>query len=142
YLLVTLLATIMVSVKGQDVKHCTLLTEKINSSIIRENRIGLDPARTVRVLLPPGYANSVKRYPVVYYCHNIFWSADKLFEDGRLMNLIERGFTSGLVNEFIFVAADYGTPTTGCIYENSPTSGRWLDFTVHELMPFIDSKFR
>jgi hypothetical protein len=140
YLLATLLAT--TGVKGQDVKHCTLLTEKINSSILHENKIGLDPARTVRVLLPPDYANSRKRYPVVYYCHNIFWSADKLFEDGRLVHLIERGFSSGLVNEFIFVAADYGNPTTGCIYENSPTSGRWLDFTVRELMPFIDNKFR
>lgn len=81
-------------------------------------------------------------YPVVYYCHNIFWSAEKLFEDGRLVSLLERGFANGVVNEFILVAADYSTPTTGSVYENSPTTGRWLDFTVKELVPFIDSKFR
>ncbi|MET0535798.1 MAG: alpha/beta hydrolase-fold protein, partial [Steroidobacter sp.] len=28
------------------------------------------------------------------------------------------------------------------IFENSPVNGRWLDFTVRELVPFIDSKFR
>ena len=140
--LVTLLAATAISVLAQDLKHCTLTTEKINSSILRENKIGIDPVRAVRVLLPPGYANSGKRYPVVYYCHNIFWSADKMFEDGRVVTLIERGFASGMVKEFIFVAADYTTPTTGSIYENSPTSGRWLDFTVNELIPYVDNKFR
>jgi len=29
----------------------------------------------------------------------------------------------------------------GSLYENSPVSGRWLDFTTDELVPFIDSQF-
>jgi hypothetical protein len=125
-----------------EIKRGTLITEKLASSILRENKVGLNETRSIKVYLPPGYSNSRKAYPVVYYCHNIFWNAEKMFENGRIVELIERGFTNGLVKEFILVAADYSTSTTGSLYENSPVSGRWLDFTVQELVPFIDSKFR
>lgn len=120
----------------------TLLTKTLESAILRENRTGLDPNRKVKIYLPPGYSNSGKSYPVVYYCHNIFWSPDQMFEDGNLVNLLEKGFANGVVRDFIFVAADYSSPTTGSIYENSPVSGRWLEFTAEELVPFIDSRFR
>ncbi len=119
-----------------------LITEKLPSIILRENRIGLDPNREVRIYLPPGYAQSAQSYPVLYYFHSVFTSSEKQFEDGRLVKLLERGFAEGVVSEFIVVAADYSTPTTGCVYENSPVSGRWLDFTTQELLPFIDNRFR
>jgi enterochelin esterase-like enzyme len=127
---------------GADDKQGKVVTEKLTSTILHDNRVGLDPVRSVKIYLPPGYANSGKAYPVVYYCHNFFSNNEKLFEDGKLVNLLERGFANGVVNEFILVAADYSTATTGSLYENSIVSGRWLDFTAHELVPFIDSKFR
>ena len=125
-----------------EMKHGTLVTEHLASSILRENRIGLDPNRSIKVYLPRGYTGSQKSYPVVYYFHNTYWSPEKLFQDGKLAKLLDRGFANRIVKEFIFVAADYSTPTTGSIYENSPVSGRWLDFTTQELVPFIDSRFR
>ncbi|QIP14539.1 esterase family protein [Spirosoma aureum] len=131
-----------VRVSNVEIKHGTLSTEKLASTILRDNRIGLDTNRDIKVYLPPGYANSSKSYPVVYYCHSIFTNAEKLVGDGTIINLLERGFANGVVNEFIFVVADYSTPTTGSIYENSPVSGRWLDFTTDELVPFIDGRFR
>lgn len=125
-----------ISLKG------TLLTENLTSSVLKENRIGLNPERAVKVYLPPGYSSSKKSYPVVYYLHNTFYNPDKLVEDGKMIDLLERGLSNGTVREFILVAADYSSPTTGSIYENSPVSGKWLDFTVKELVPFIDRKFR
>jgi S-formylglutathione hydrolase FrmB len=65
-----------------------------------------------------------------------------MFEDGRAQRLIERAFADGVVQEFIFVVADYTGPTTGSLYENSPVSGRWLDYTVEEVVPLIDRKYR
>jgi S-formylglutathione hydrolase FrmB len=120
----------------------TLLTEKLTSTILKENKTGLDPVRQVKIFLPPGYETSGKSYPVVYFCHSMFWDTDRMFEDGNIVALMEKAFATGVVNEFIFVAADYRTPSTGSFYENSPISGRWLDFTVRELVPFIDNKFR
>jgi enterochelin esterase-like enzyme len=119
-----------------------VITENLASVILRDNKVGLNPNRQVKIYLPPGYAKSGKSYPVVYYLSNLFWSPEKMFEDGRIVKLSERGFASGLVKEFIIVAADYSTQAAGSIYENSPVSGRWLDFTVNELVPFVDKKFR
>lgn len=119
-----------------------LMTERLESAALRANRTGLDPNRTVKVYLPPGYAESEKRYAVVYYFHSINSSAEKLFEDGNIVRLLERGFADGITPEFILVAADYSSPTMGSWFENSTTTGNWLDFTVDELVPFIDGKFR
>lgn len=129
-------------VMADEVNRGTLLTEQVTSSILKENKIGLNPNRNIKVYLPPGYANSGKSYPVVYFFHSIFWNIEKMFENGNMVKLLDRGIAKGVVRDFIFVAADYSTPTTGCVYENSPVSGRWLDFTVEELVPYIDSHFR
>lgn len=120
----------------------TVLTEHLASAALRDNRIGLDPNRLVKVYLPPTYANSRRAYPVIYYFHTFFWNPEKMFEGGNLQHLLERGFKEGVIPEFILVAADYSTPTTGSFHENSSTSGHWLDFTTQELVPFIDGKFR
>src|SRR6478752_5560177 len=125
-----------------DPKHGTVLTEHLVSTVLRDNHVGLNPDRVVKVYLPPGYADSGKAYPVVYYLHSLNWSAVKMFEDGNLVRLLERGFANRVVPEFILVAADYSTSGLGSLYENSPTSGRWRDFTTEELVPFIDGKFR
>lgn len=77
YLLLVVLMCMQVTfASAQDIKRGTLLTEQLTSSILRENRIGLDPKRKVKVYLPPGYEDSGKAYPVVYYFHNIFWSTE------------------------------------------------------------------
>ena len=120
----------------------SVVTEHLDSEVLRDNRTGLDPRRSVHVYLPPGYTESNRRYPVVYFCHSINWSGPQVFGDGNMANLLERGFAGGVVQEFIMVAADYSSPAMGSLYENSSTSGRWLDFTVQELVPFIDAKFR
>jgi len=69
---------------------------------------------------------SGKSYPVVYYFHTVFSSPDKTLEDGNLVKLMERGFTNSVTREFILVVADYTSPTTGSLYENSTaTAGGW-----------------
>ena len=127
---------------GAEPKHGTVVTEHLSSTVLRDNRVGLDPDRIVKVYLPPGYADSGKAYPVVYFCHSLNWSPVKMFADGNFVGLLERGFANRVVPEFILVAADYSTAGLGSLYENSPTSGRWRDFTTDELVPFIDGKFR
>jgi hypothetical protein len=119
-----------------------LLTERLASTVLRDNRIDLDTNRVVKVYLPPGYETSGRPYPVVYYLHNVGWDAERMFQDGNVIGLLERAFAAGVVGEFILVAADYTTPTGGSVFENSPVSGRWLDFTVDELVPFVDGRFR
>ena len=120
----------------------TVVDELFVSTVLRDNRIGLNPERAMKVYLPPGYAKTGRRYPVVYFLHNAWWSPRQMFEDGRIQRLIERGFADGVVQEFILVAADYTGPTTGSLYENSPVTGRWIDYTVDEIVPLVDAKYR
>jgi len=126
---------------AQTPKPGNLVTETLASEVLRENKIGLDPIRNVKVFLPPGYHASTKSYPVVYYFPSMWTSVDQVFDKG-VVSLLEQSFVEKGNKEFIFVAADYSSPTIGSLYENSPVSGRWIDFTVKELVPFIDKKFR
>jgi S-formylglutathione hydrolase FrmB len=125
-----------------DPPRLTLVEEPFVSTVLHDNRIGLNPERAIKVFLPPSYAQSTRRYPVVYFLHNAWWGPKQMVEDGRAQKLIERGFADGVVKEFIFVVADYTGPTTGSLYENSPVSGRWIDYTVDEVVPLIDGKYR
>ena len=119
-----------------------VITEKLVSYVLRNTKTGVDPNRIVKIYLPPGYETSGKSYPVVYYFHNLNWSAEKMFEGGNIQKLLDRAFANNVVNKFILVAADYSTAQLGSWYENSAVTGRWLDFTVEELVPFTDSHFR
>jgi hypothetical protein len=120
----------------------TMVTEFITSEILKENSVGLDLRRTIKIYLPPGYAKSGKSYPVVYYCHSIFHNPDKVMEERNLIGLLEESFDQKVLKELILVMADYSSATTGSIYENTKTTGRWLDYTVDEVVPFIDSHYR
>jgi S-formylglutathione hydrolase FrmB len=130
------------SAREEAPPHVTVVDEAFDSRVLRDNRIGLDPHRSIKVLLPPGYAQSKHRYPVVYFLHNAWYGPRQLIEDGRAQRLIEQAFAEGVAPAFIFVVADYTGPTTGSLYENSPVSGRWIDYTVDEVVPLIDAKYR
>lgn len=120
----------------------TFVTKTLLSHVLRGTITGLDSNRIVKVYLPQTYASSSRKYPVVYYLHSVFSSAEKTLQDGKLVSLIEAGFNNHVVQEFILVVADYSSSTTGSLYENSNSTGRWLDFTANELVPFIDGNFR
>ncbi len=119
-----------------------LVVEPLDSTVLRGTRTGVDPRRHVRVYLPPGYEASGRAYPVVYFCHSIFQGPADVLKDGNLVNQIEQAVRSGAMAEFILVVGDYTGPTTGSLYENNPATGRWLDHTVDELVPFIDGRYR
>lgn len=123
-------------------KKGKLITEIYASNILKENKINLDVNRKIKIYLPPNYETSAKSYPVVYFLHNIFWDNDRMFQDGRAEQMIDRAWTEGKIGEFIFVVPDYRTATTGSLYDNSPVTGRWIDHTVNEIVPFVDKKFR
>ncbi len=126
----------------RDVRQGSLVTETLTSKRLSDNRIGLDAKRSISVYLPPGYADGSKSYPVIYYFHSLFSNNRQMFADGAVQRLFDRAITEGVSRDFILVAADYSTPTVGSFFENSSTSGHWLDFTVRELIPFIDRRFR
>ncbi len=141
--MITLLAfSPAASMSAAPPARMTWVDEVLESRVLRENLIGLATQRHIQVMLPPGYADSGVRYPVVYFLHNAWWSPRQMIEDGRAQRLIERALSAREVHPFILVVPDFTGPTTGSLYENSRVSGRWLDHLVDEVVPMIDRRFR
>ncbi|MEJ0086997.1 MAG: alpha/beta hydrolase-fold protein [Pseudomonadota bacterium] len=118
-------------------------TKYIESTVLADNRVGLNLHRSVKVYLPPGYVGGKARYPVIYQLHNINWSNDRSLAPGTAAQpTFDRAIAKGVIQPFIVVAADYTSPAVGPFYANSSTAGRWEDFTLQEVIPFIDSNYR
>jgi S-formylglutathione hydrolase FrmB len=118
-------------------------TKFIESAVLADNKVGLSLRRSVKIYLPPGYAGGKTRYPVIYLLHNINWSNDRIFaSDSAVQPTFDRAISRGVIKPFIVVAADYTSPAAGPFYANSSTAGRWEDFTLQEVVPFVDAHYR
>lgn len=128
---------------ARQAKQGKVVTEHIISKILKDNKIGLDTNRSISIYLPPGYEQSGKSYPVIYFFHSLGWSNEKMFAgDNSPQPLLDKAISNGTIRDFILVAANYSSPTLGSWYENSTTSGQWIDYTIKEVLPFVDSHFR
>lgn len=114
----------------------------LTSAALSKNLIGINPERNIRVYLPPSYKDSRKKYPVIYYFHSLGWSNKKLFADGKLQRTLDEAIRRGQLKDCILVAGDFTGPGLGSFYSNSPSSGRWMDHIINELIPTIDKQFR
>ena len=118
-------------------------TKYIQSTVLGDNKVGLKLHRSLKIYLPPGYAGGKARYPVVYLLHNINWSNDRIFAAGTAAQpTFDRAIANGVIKPFIVVAADYTSPAAGPFYANSTTAGRWEDFTLQEVIPYVDANYR
>ena len=111
---------------------------------------GLDRSRTIRVYLPPSYAGSRRRYPVLYMhdAQNLFDDATSFVgEWGVDEAMDELARTRGL--EVIVVGIDHGQDKR--INELSPWPNerfgaaegkQYMQFVVGTVKPFIDKRFR
>ena len=120
----------------------TVVETHLVSEVLKSNRIGIEPRRSVMVYLPPGYDRSNKTYPVLYHFHSIFWSNRQMFERDHVKTVFDRAIANGNIGGFILVAADFTTPHVGTFYGNAPATGRWMDFISAELVPYIDRTYR
>lgn len=92
----------------------------------------------VCIVLPADYANSTKRFPVLYYLHGLFENEHSWIDRGG-QSILEGLVASGDVGEFIVVLPDGGKS----FYINSLDGrGRYEDFFVQELVPWVDRNFR
>ncbi len=115
---------------------------EVASKAFDGNKIGISGQRRARVYLPDGYEASGKRYPVVYYLHNVFEDERAAFDQHDFRGLLDRAIKAGTIPPVIVVAADFSTPLGGSIYTSSPVTGRWDDFLTGDLVPWTDGRFR
>jgi alpha-glucosidase len=136
------------SVMGQE-KQSTALS---NVSILEKTFEipGLNRQRTIRLYLPPGYAEGTDTYPVVYMHdgQNLFDDATSYVgEWGVDENLNELSRTAGL--NLIVVGIDNGQEhrnTELIPWENErigqPEGEAYMSFVVEVVKPYIDQEYR
>ncbi len=108
------------------------VTERqFNSSLLGRNI-------SYRIYLPAEYANSPKRYPVLYMLHGFSGKVDEwmwygLF--GRLEDLINTGQIQPLIIVLPFGDQEY--------WVDHPNNGlKWGEYIAHEVVDHIDGNFR
>ncbi len=120
----------------------TLQQISVPGPSLEGNLQGNPSERTVFVYLPPGYASSDKRYPVVYFLHGYAVTADVYVND--VLNLpesVDAAMAAG-AREAIIVMPDAFTRFGGSFYSNSPVIGDWESFVAKDLVGYIDANYR
>lgn len=125
----------------------SVIVERFESRVLRDNPLGDPAVRDLYLYLPPGYdTESSARFPVVY-CLTGFTGRGQMLLNSqpfaptlaeRMDALIERG----AVREMIVVMPDCFTRLGGSQYINSDATGRYEDYLIEEIVPFVDERFR
>ncbi len=123
-----------------------VVTHSFESKVLKSNPLKDPYVRDITVYLPPGYSKSnskgfVTVFGVVGFTGTgaMMFRGDPLIEplDKRMDRLISRG-TSG---PMIIVMLDCFTRFGGNQYINSSATGRYEDYIIDEIVPFIEKKY-
>lgn len=112
---------------------------EIPAPSLGENLVGEPAERILYVYLPPSYATSEKRYPVVYYLPGY---GDSSIIGFRLPDDMDALIESGEIQEMILVIASGDSKMGGSFYVNSPVTGNWENHIVNDVVGYVDSHFR
>jgi pimeloyl-ACP methyl ester carboxylesterase len=128
---------------GQALPHGEIRTLVIRGRVLEGSWNGDSADREVEVYLPPNYAASRRRYPVIYLLHGYKGSARQWISDPdwNIESEMDKAIASGL-QPMIIVMPDARTRAGGSYYVNSPADGAWETFITHELVGEIDRRFR
>ena len=104
---------------------------------IRSKVLGKDVAFAVYV--PPDYASSTRRYPVVYLLHGYTDDESGWIQFGEVGGAADRAIAAGELPPMIIVMPDGGVAW----YMNDAAGQvRWEDMFVQEFIPHIDATYR
>ena len=121
------------------------------SKVLKGNPLGDPHVRRLHVWLPPQYdegasAGRGRRFPVLYdlvgYTGSGFSHTNWRSFDENVPERAARLIHAGRMAPCIFVFPDCFTALGGNQYVNSSAIGRYADYLVRELVPFVDCELR
>ncbi len=124
----------------------TVIIERFQSDALRNNPLGDPSERSLAVYLPPGYEHSDRRYPVIVMLSSFMgFGTMYLSPQAWGYSLDERCdvlIGEGTMKPCILVMPDCFTRWGGSQYVNSPALGRYEDYVIREIIPWVDGRFR
>jgi enterochelin esterase-like enzyme len=91
------------------------------------------------VYLPPDYATSARRYPVVYLLHGYTDNESGWIQFGEVNLAADRAIAAREIPPMIIVMPDGGV---AWYINDSQNKIRWEDMFVQEFIPYIDAAYR
>ena len=124
-----------------------IVEAKVHGPSLEGNLLKDSPDRPVTVYLPPRYAETDRRYPVVYLLHgytvtNRIFVEDTHGLDIHIGRICDKLISAGKIQPMIIVAPDCCNRYKGSFYTNSSVTGNWEDFVAQDLVAFVDKNFR
>ncbi len=115
---------------------------KVQGPALEGNLEGNATERDVFVYLPPGYASSNKRYPVIYFLHG-YGATAQIYANAvlQLPGSADQAIAAG-AQEAIVVLPDASSAYGGSMYSNSAVVGDWERFIAQDLVAYIDANYR
>ncbi len=108
------------------------------SKILKGNPLKDPHTRNFPIMLPLSYGRSrTRRYPVVYLLTGHFGSGAGMLN----WSPFQAGFANHVSCDAIIVMPDCFTALGGSQYINSPAVGRYEDYIVGEIVPWVDGHF-
>ena len=117
----------------------------IESQALRGNRLNDPHMRELTVYLPPGYNDSDKSYPVIYFlpahARNHYYYVNWNQYDETLPQRLDRLITNGVMPSVIVALPDFWTRFGGAQFMDSPI-GNYETYFLNEILPAVDTHFR
>jgi enterochelin esterase-like enzyme len=122
-----------------------VIRHRHTSSVLAGNPLGDPIERDLYVYVPPGYDNT-KRYPAILAIVGYTGTGGYLFNVDPLTEPLDRKLDRLITNHqcppVIVAAPDCFTRVGGNQHINSAGTGRYEDYLVDEIIPFVDQHYR
>ena len=125
----------------------TVLEISVESKILKNNPLKDPHIRNLYIYLPPTYyTKPQKKYPVVFLIAGFTGKGANYFNYSylgeRINEKLDRLHDEKTIGEMIVVLPDCITKYGGSQFINSAATGKYEDYIIKELVPFIDNNFR
>ena len=125
--------------------HGRVEMRPLTSKVLRGNALGDPYVRELPVYLPPGWDAPGARHPVVVLLAGLTSRPHKYLETHPwrpgVVPLFDRAVAAGDAPPAILVLPDGFTALGGSQYVNSSAVGRYEDYLVDEVLPFVDRTY-
>jgi enterochelin esterase-like enzyme len=124
-----------------------VIRHRLASRILAGNPLGDPTDRDLLVYVPPGYDDTAsRRYPAVLGLVGFSGTGGALFNVDALLEPLDRRLdrliAANQCPPVIVAAPDCFTHVGGNQYINSAGTGRYEDYLVDEIIPFVDAQYR
>jgi enterochelin esterase family protein len=124
-----------------------VIRHRHTSRVLAGNPLGDPITRELHVYVPPGYEpTAARRYPTLLAIVGFTGTGGALFNVDTMVEPLDRKLdrliASGACPPVIVAAPDCFTRVGGNQYINSVGTGRYEDYLVDEIIPFVDEHYR